>query len=188
MFPGLLWDSYLLGWNNCQTMRRVALYYKETAYTPSANVCIFSYIDQVTPIYREWLYVFVPVRAPLPPPPPPAADFCSPYSFRITFRISFIFGRIDGPDLMTWLDFWSILGVSLTYNFQFKYGTCYISGKITRLPRNEKQTYRLNFTPQMRPWDLTLALAFTDNFQGHIWNLLYLSQIIRLTRNEKQTH
>ena len=34
--------------------------------------------------------VFVPVRAP-------AAYFCSRDNFQNTFRISFIFGRIDGP-------------------------------------------------------------------------------------------
>ena len=49
---------------------------------------------QVTPVYRGWLYVFVPVRTP-----PPAADFCSRDNFWTTFRIAFIFGTIVGPDL-----------------------------------------------------------------------------------------
>ena len=42
------------------------------------------------------------------------------------------------------------------------------------LPRNEKQTHRLNSRPQVWPSGLTLAM--TLNFQGQIWNLLYLSQ------------
>ena len=46
--------------------------------------------------------------------------------------------------------------------------------KMVRLPRNEKQTRRLNSMPQMWPSDLTLTM--TLNFQGQIWNLLYLNQ------------
>ena len=48
--------------------------------------------------------------------------------------------------------------------------------KMVRLPRNEKQTYRLNFSPQMWPSGLTLAMTLTLNFQGQLWNLLYLNQ------------
>ena len=48
--------------------------------------------------------------------------------------------------------------------------------KMVRLPRNEKQTYRLNFRPQMWPSSLTLAMTLTVNFQGQIWNLLLLNQ------------
>ena len=48
--------------------------------------------------------------------------------------------------------------------------------KIVQLPRNQKQTYRLNARPQMWPWGLTLAMTLTLNFQGQIWNLLYLSK------------
>ena len=48
--------------------------------------------------------------------------------------------------------------------------------KMVRLPRNEKQTYRLNSRAQMWPLGLTLAMTLTLNFQGQIWNLLYLSQ------------
>ena len=47
---------------------------------------------------------------------------------------------------------------------------------MVRLPRNEKQTYRLNSRAQMWPSGLTLAMTLTLNFQGQIWNLLYLSQ------------
>ena len=43
-----------------------------------------------------------------------------------------------------------------------------------RLPRNEKQTHRLNSRLQMGPSSLTLTL--TLNFQGQISNWLYLSQ------------
>ena len=36
--------------------------------------------------------------------------------------------------------------------FKVKHGICYISAKMVRLPRNQKQTYRLNSMPQMWPW------------------------------------
>ena len=48
--------------------------------------------------------------------------------------------------------------------------------KMVRLPRNEKQTYRLNSRAKMWPSGLTLAMTLTLNFQGQIWNLLYLNQ------------
>ena len=48
--------------------------------------------------------------------------------------------------------------------------------KMVRLPWNEKQTYRLNFRPQMWPLGLTMDMTLTVNFQGQIWNLLCLSQ------------
>ena len=52
--------------------------------------------------------------------------------------------------------------------------------KMVRLPRNEKQTYRLNFKPQIWPLGLTLAMTLTMkmtlNFQGQTWNWLCLSQ------------
>ena len=47
---------------------------------------------------------------------------------------------------------------------------------MVRLPRNEKQTHRLNSRLQMGPSDFTLALTLTLNFQGQIWNWLYLCQ------------
>ena len=47
---------------------------------------------------------------------------------------------------------------------------------MVRLPRNEKQTHRLNSRPQMWPSGLTLTMTLTLTFQGQIWNLLYLSQ------------
>ena len=47
---------------------------------------------------------------------------------------------------------------------------------MVRLPRSEKQTYRLNSGPQMWPSGLTLAMTLTLNCQGQISNLLYLSQ------------
>ena len=48
--------------------------------------------------------------------------------------------------------------------------------KMVRLPRNKKQTYRLNSGPQMWPSSLTLAMTLTLNFQGQTWNLLYLRE------------
>ena len=47
---------------------------------------------------------------------------------------------------------------------------------MVRLPRNEKQTHRLNSRPKMWPSDLTLTLTMTLNLQGQMWNLLYLCQ------------
>ena len=47
---------------------------------------------------------------------------------------------------------------------------------MVRLPRNEKQTYRLNSRLQMGPSGLTLTMTLTLNFQGQIWNWLYLCQ------------
>ena len=47
---------------------------------------------------------------------------------------------------------------------------------MARLPRNKKQTHRINSRPQMWPSLLTLAMTLTLNFQGQIWTLLYLSQ------------
>ena len=47
---------------------------------------------------------------------------------------------------------------------------------MVRLPRNEKQIYRLISRPQMWPSGLTLAMTLTLNFQGQIWNWLYLCQ------------
>ena len=47
---------------------------------------------------------------------------------------------------------------------------------MVRLPRNEKQTYRLNSRAQMWPSGLTLAMTLTLNFQCQIWNLLCLNQ------------
>ena len=47
---------------------------------------------------------------------------------------------------------------------------------MVRLPRNEKQTYRLISRPQMWPSGLTYAMTLTLNFQGQIWNWLYLCQ------------
>ena len=49
--------------------------------------------------------------------------------------------------------------------FKVKYGICYRSQpKVVWLPRNEKQTYRLNSRPQMWPMGLTLAMTLTFEF------------------------
>ena len=45
-----------------------------------------------------------------------------------------------------------------------KCGICYISVKMVRLPRDEKQTYRLNSRPQMWRMGLTLAMTLTFEF------------------------
>ena len=48
--------------------------------------------------------------------------------------------------------------------------------KMVRLPRNEKQTYRLISRPQTWPSGVTLTMTLTLNFQGQIWNYQYLCQ------------
>ena len=61
--------------------------------------------------------------------------------------------------------------------------------KLDRLPRNEKQTYRLHSRAQMWPLGLTLAMTLTLNFQSQIQNLLYLSQKwYDCHKNEKHTY
>ena len=60
--------------------------------------------------------------------------------------------------------------------------------KMVGLPRNKKQTYRLNSRPQMWPWGLTLAMTLTLNFQAQIWNLLYLSQKWSSCHGTKSKH
>ena len=47
---------------------------------------------------------------------------------------------------------------------------------MVRLPRNEKQTHRLNSRLQMGQSGLTLAMTLTLNFQGQISNWIYLSK------------
>ena len=39
--------------------------------------------------------------------------------------------------------------LTLTPIFNVKYGICYILAEMIRLPRNKKQTYRVNSRPQM---------------------------------------
>ena len=56
---------------------------------------------------------------------------------------------------------------------------------MVRLPRNEKQTYRLNSRAQMWPSGLTLAMTLTLDFQGQIWNFLYLSQKWTIAKKRK---
>ena len=72
--------------------------------------------------------------------------------------------------------------------FKVKYGIRYISVKMVPLPRNEKQTYRLNSRPQMWPSDFTLAMTLTLKFQGQIWNLLYLNQMWSDYHKTKSKH
>ena len=47
---------------------------------------------------------------------------------------------------------------------------------MVRLPRNKKQTHRLNSRLQMWPLGLTLVMTLNLNFQGQILNWLYLSK------------
>ena len=58
--------------------------------------------------------------------------------------------------------------MTLTLNFQGQIWNLLYLPQMIRLPRNKKQTYRLNSKPQMWPSDLTLAMTLTLNFQGQI--------------------
>ena len=58
---------------------------------------------------------------------------------------------------------------------------------MVQLPRNEKQTYRLDSRTQMWPSGLTLAMILTLNFQGQIFTISQL-KMARLLQNEKQTY
>ena len=58
--------------------------------------------------------------------------------------------------------------------------------KMVRLPRNKKQTYRLNSKSQMWPSDLILAMTLTLIFQGQF--AITQPKMVRLPRNEKQTY
>ena len=122
-----------------------------------------------------WLYVFVPVRTP----PPPAADSCSRDNFCTTFWISFIFHKVVGPDpQITWLDCGRFPSSAWPWIFKVKYGICYISPQNGRLPRNEKQTYRLKSRAQMWPSGLTLAMTLTLNLQHfHEWFVPFHQQL-----------
>ena len=76
--------------------------------------------------------------------------FCSRDNFWTTFRISFIFGRIDGPDLqVSWLDWF--LSWTWPQIFKVKYGICYISAKNGQIAMKQKanipiQLYASNLT------------------------------------------
>ena len=60
--------------------------------------------------------------------------------------------------------------------------------KMVRLPRNEKQTSRLNYKLQMWPSDMNLAVTLTLNFQCQMRYLLYIGKkMVRLPQNKKQT-
>ena len=101
-------------------------------------------------------------------------QYCSRVIFWTTFQISFIFGRIDGPDLeITWLDYGRDLDLELSRsNIELAISR----PKMVPLPRNKKQTYRLNSEPPIRSSDLTLAVTLTLNFQGKIWISVYLDR------------
>ena len=91
---------------------------------------------------------------------------------------------IDGPDLqIIRLDFGRFS--SWPWPSIFKVKDFAISQlKMVRLPRNEMQTYRLNFMPQMWPSGLTLAATLTLNFQERL-NMefaIYQPKIVRLPR------
>ena len=60
---------------------------------------------------------------------------------------------------------------------------------MVRLPRNEKQTYRLNSRVQMWPSGLTLTMTLTYIFsRSNMEFAISQPKMVRLPRNEKQTY
>ena len=111
-----------------------------------------------------------------------------PWIFKVKYGICYISAR-NGPiatkrkaniSIELWASNVTIrfdLGLDLNLEFSRSNLEFAISQpKMVRLPRNEKQTYRLNSRPQIWPLGLNLAMTLTLNFQGQIWNMLYLNQ------------
>ena len=120
------------------------------------------------PGIQGWLYVFVPVRML---PPPPASHSCPRDNFWTTFGfLSFLarwFAVTHGLTDYLLVDFRRHLDLEFSRsNIELAIS----QPKMVRLPRNEKQTHRLNSELQMWPSGLTLAMTLTLNFQGHMWS------------------
>ena len=111
-----------------------------------------------------------------------------PWIFKVIYRICFIAGK-NGPIATKQKAKISIelyapnvtIGFDLGHDLDLEFSRSNMEfaktqPKMNRLPRNEKQTYRLNSRPRMCPSDLILAMTLTLNFQGQIWKFLYLSQ------------
>ena len=123
-------------------------------------------------------YVFVPVRTTThpPPPSPPATDFSSCDNFRTTFRISFIFGRIDGPDIcISWLDFGRLSWWPWPWIFKVKYGIFAISQpKWSDCRETKGKHIDWSLHPKMWPSALTLAMTVALNFKVK-YGICYIS-------------
>ena len=120
---------------------------------------------------------FMPSPLPLSPLPPSAADFVDVITSKKLFQfLSFLAGMMA---LTYRLPDYFLVDFHCDLDFEFSRSNMEFAisqPKMVWLLRNEKQTYWLNFRPQMWPSDLTLAMTLTLNFQGQRWNLLYLSQ------------
>ena len=89
-----------------------------------------------------FLYQFVCRRSPRHRP-----QTCSRDNFWTTFRISFIFGTIDDPELLiTWLNVGRFS--SWPWIFKVKYGISFISAKMARLPRNTNKYIHWTLGPK----------------------------------------
>ena len=108
-----------------------------------------------------------------------------PWIFKVKYRIGYI-SAINGAITTKWKAYISIdnktsnvtigfdLGHDLDLGFSRSNMELAISlPKMVRLPRNKKQTHRLNSRLQMWPLGLTLVMYLTLNFQGQISNWLY---------------
>ena len=146
---------------------------------------------EVTPVYRVWLYGFVPVRAPPPAPPPPATDFCSRDNFWTPSWISFIFWHNCWPWPIDYLiRFWLIFVVTLTLNFQ---------GRIWNLIYLSQKWFDCHETKSKHiDWTLGLKCDHRATDLGHDLDLDFLRsnmefaisqpKMARLPPSEKQTY
>ena len=124
------------------------------------------------------------------PPPLPTTPFYSHNNVPTTFRISFVFGRIDPIDYL--VGFWLILVMTLNLNFQGQiFCMQYLCPeRMVPLSRIEKQMYWYSNWPQMWPWSLTLAITLTLKFSRSNILICFISEkkLVQLPRNEKQTY
>ena len=103
-----------------------------------------------------------------------------PWIFKVKYRICYISAK-NGPiatkrKANISIELWGsnvTSGFDLGHDLDLEFSRSNIEfaisqPKMVRLPRNEKQTYRLNSGAQMWPAGLTLAMTLTLNFQGQI--------------------
>ena len=122
-----------------------------------------------------------------------------PWIFKVKYRISYISAQ-NGPiatkqnaNILTEL---KASNMTIRFNYghdldlefsRSKVELAISQPKMVRLPRNEKQTYRLNTRPQMWPMGLTLNITLTLQFWrsyvtltfDHTWFLFFHGQILK---------
>ena len=154
-------------------------------------------------VYRGWLVVFVPFRAP----PPPVAEFCSRDDYGTTFQISFIYL----PELMD-LTYKKMVDCHETKNqhidwnlslkcdhriwpwpwpwpwiFKVKYGIRYILSKNGPIATKQKA----NISIQLQVSNVTIGFDLGCEFDFEFSNMksaISRPKMVRLPRNKKQIY